>query len=213
MISQIDDESDDEFMDSQQQKLNHYNHILSKSLNKTRFVILLTMAEPFLTASMYPIVILYIQSFSPQTTTLQISLLMFIGNIYYGLFCLIYTSLSDKYGYDKLFISSFFFVGTGIFLQAISNSIWIFIIGFFVCKVPTISVGFSYIPAILPHKYAVRYCATLWTISSIVYLLGPIIGSIIANYTNYRTVYYTNAIYHFICFLISSILIRYTNPY
>ena len=207
---QTDNDEDNPFLSSNidQKKHERYNKALQKSLNKVKVVIILTMAEPLLSASIYPIIVLYIQSFSDATTA-EISLLMLIGMLYYALSCLIYTSLSDKYGYDKLFILSFLLVGIALLLQAMASNIWIYVIGFFLNKIPTISVGFAYIPTILPHKYAVRYTALLWTVCSIVYLLGPIIGSIIVKYLDYRSVYYFDTICHFLCFIISYLILRY----
>ena len=195
--------------DPPQSNIDEYNKVLQESLNKTKIVIFVAISQIFWASSMYPIYILYIESISPETTTSQISLLMFIGNIYYGLFSLIYISASDKYGHDKLLILAFFINTLGGLLMAISNDIWLYIIGYFIATAPAISVGFAYIPSILPHKYAVRYCASLWTSSSVIYLLGPIIGSIIVNYSNYRTVYFVNTFYNFLCFLISFFTLRY----
>ena len=193
----------------QEDKLDEYNKVLQEALNKSKIVIFVVCSEAFLAGSMYPIIVLYIQSFSPETTTSFISMLMFAGLIYYAFSSVIYTSLCDKYGHDKLFIIALFFGLFGLLFKSFAQNIWIYLIGHFVNKFPVISIGFAYIPKILPHKYAVRYCALLWTITATIYLLGPVTGSIIANYMNYRAVYYANSIYHFICFLIAIIFLRY----
>eukprot|EP01083_Nonionella_stella_P012863 36315_1 len=189
-----------------------YEQILCQSVLKVKWIIFLTIAEPLLSGSLYPITALYVQSIS-DTTTAEVSLLMFIGMIYYALSILIYTSLSDKYGHDTLFILSFLFVGIGLLLQAIASHIVVFLIGFFVSKIPTISVGFVYIPTVLPHKYAVRYCALLWTVCSVVYLVGPTIGAFVAHYLSYRAVYYMDAMYHFLCFPLAFCVLHRTVRY
>ena len=202
---------DNPFLDAtqqKQQKLDEYNKALKQALSKAKFTIFLVCTEPFLAGSMYPIIVLYIQSFSPQTTTSFISMLMFAGMIYYAFSSVIYTSLCDKYGHDKLFIIAKFFGALGLLFKAMAQNIWIYTIGHFINKLPGISIGFAYLPKILPHKYAVRYCGLLWTITAVFYLMGPIIGSIIANYMDYRAVYYTNTIYQFICFLLALCILR-----
>ena len=149
----------------------HYEKALQETKNKVYVIILLTLSEPLFSSSRFPFLFLFVQSFAPNVTTSYISILIFCAYAFSAITIIIITGYGDKIGHDKVYIFCFMCLSIGLFIVSIATSFGVFIIGYLIGLVPNMSVAFSYIASVLPHKYAVRYCSIIWSICAIIYLL------------------------------------------
>ena len=186
-----------------------YDKVLHKTRIITYFIAALAISEPLLNGLRYSFLVLYIQSFASNITTQTISTLAFFGMAYTAITSLIIVSMGDKYGHDNTYIISFIVLSAGLLIESIAQSFHIFVIGYFLTKsVASWQIAFAFIPAILPHKYAVTNLATITTAVSILFAMGPICGAAVAKYLSYRAIWIIMTLIHFILLVISILSLK-----
>eukprot|EP01084_Bolivina_argentea_P250396 419489_1 len=177
----------------QEQEQEKYDKILEESCQKTRVVIGISFIVPFGASTRYYIMEIYMKSISSMNTSI-ISSIIFSGFMWYALASFIAASLGDKFGHDKMLLIVFLFNAIGVFIESIANDLLIFSIGYFINRIAIMQIIMAYIAFVLPHKYAIRYMSTYFSISAIIYLLGPIITGCTVDILNYNSVFWLNFI-------------------
>ena len=208
--SSDDDDGDDDNVDDPEfepkiiDEQEKYNQILKKSINKVRILMMIVLAAPLLISTRHYVIFLYIQQLNTQFYDKQyeiITTLVFLGFILKSLTTLIIAKYSDKFGHDKSLLIALCFIFIGVFMESMAPNLLIFFIGYFVSRIAIQQIIMSYFAWILPHKYAISYMATSFTISSAIYLVGPLISGFIADFIDYSAVFWLNTGVLFLCIL------------
>lgn len=172
-----------------------YDKILGKTKTQLNHIIFTTMAYGIMKSCRSSIYVLYAKSdMSTHLSDSEIESILSVGFLieafWHGIVCIIYGVLSNTYGYDKLLFIQWLMHTIGVFLEAWTDSIYIFIIGTIISETAFYFIGVAYISWLAPHSTTTQYLAYFVLFYMIATLLGPFMAGIVSHFYSYRTAYY-----------------------
>ena len=123
--------------------------------------------------------ILYARIFYAQHSA-SIAWILYGGSLFGAVMALLYSSIADYLGYDKMMVILLTLKFIGVFLECIGIDISILVLGYLLTTLAVIFVCYAYIAWILPHKYSIAYTALFYSLYTLSYLSGAMIGSVLS---------------------------------
>eukprot|EP01084_Bolivina_argentea_P271052 461076_1 len=153
---------------------NNYDSILSESKRLILCMFVLGATSLFIESSCQIIWLLYAQSgeFNANISHKQTKWVLSIAMLWRGLSSLIYSSLSNKYGYDKGSILLLSLNVFSIFIQCITHNFVILSIAFCLSQCTVTIIVYAAIAWLLPHNNAIKYTTYVNIISIISVIFG-----------------------------------------
>ena len=207
--SVIDVESEtDIFLQDTGNEKELYDQVLEETINSVKKYFFCGAVCGYLHTNRVAIYVLYANEFKP--TPFQLSLLLYAFNFWNGIAALLYSSMGNKYGYDKIIVIVLFIQCIGVGLEAFAISFSMLFIGILLSQIALAWIIVSYIAFILPLSVAKHYTSYFYSYFMASFLLGPATAGFISYYLSNQMIFIINFCLVILSFLYSFIIIRNT---